>query len=64
LFPHLEQEAVLDVDVHRRRRGGRGNEEIAGAVEHAALAVSHEGVHFVEGVMDDLGVLGHLLDVA
>ena len=55
---------MLDVEVHRRRRGGRGDEQVAGAVDHAALAVGHEGVHLVEAVVDELGVLGRLMDVA
>ena len=43
---------------------GRGDEQVAGAVDHAALAIAHEGVDLVEAVVDELGVLGRLLDVA
>jgi hypothetical protein len=62
--PDLQQEAVLGVEVHRRRRGGCGDEQVARAAPHAALAILEDLLHLVEALVDQLGVLGILLDVA
>ena len=59
----LEQEAVLDVEVHGRRRGRGGDEQIPGPPRHSALAVGDELVHLVQAFVDQLGVLGSLVDV-
>ena len=59
----LEQEAVLDVEVHGRRRGRGGDEQIPGPPRHSALPVGDELVHLVQAFVDQLGVLGSLVDV-
>ena len=61
---HLQQEAVLAIEVHRRGRGRAGDEQISRALGHAALAFGHELLHFVEALVDQLRVFRRLLDVS
>ena len=56
--PQLEEKAVLRVEVHRRRRGRAGDEQVARPEPHSPLTGGNERLHLVQAVVDDLGILG------
>ena len=61
---HLQEEAVLAIEVHRRGRSRAGDEQVARPLGHAPLAFGHERLDLVEALVDQFGVLGRLLDVS
>src|SRR5204863_259182 len=62
--PYLEEEAVLRIEMHRRRRGRGRDEQVARPEPHSAFPGGDERLHLIQAVVDDLRVLGNLLDVA
>ena len=55
---------MLDVVVHRGRRGGRRDKEVAGSTPHAAFPVAHKLVYLIEAFVDELSVFGYLVNVS
>ena len=55
---------MLAIEVHRGGRIRAGDEQVPGPLGHAPLAFGHERLDLVEALVDQLGVLGRLLDVS